>query len=80
MKSLILCCYKDTSNAMICNVENQEILSHRKNISGNQLVSKFFSKTVTFTKFVQKKCNDVHSVEKFRESNVFTKENTKELI
>ena len=35
-------------------VEKQEILSHWKNISWNQLFSKFFSKTVVFTKFLSK--------------------------
>ena len=37
-------------------VEKQEILSHWKNISWNQLLSNFFSKTVVFTKFLSKKC------------------------
>ena len=35
-------------------VEKREILSHRKNISSNQLFSKLFSKIVTFTKFLPK--------------------------
>ena len=35
-------------------VEKQEILSHQKNISSNQLFRNLFSKTVTFTKFLPK--------------------------
>ena len=35
-------------------VEKQEILSHQKNISSNQLFSNLFSKTVTLTKFLIK--------------------------
>ena len=37
-----------------CGVEKQEILSHQKNISSNQLSSYLFSKTATFTKFLPK--------------------------
>ena len=37
-------------------VEKWGILSHRKNISWNQLFSNLFSKTVAFTKFLSKKC------------------------
>ena len=33
-------------------VEKQKIYSHRKNFSSNQLFSNFFSKNVTFTKFL----------------------------
>ena len=43
-------------------VEKQEILSHQKNISSNQLFSNLFSKIVTFTKFLPneaRKKNDV---------------------
>ena len=36
-------------------VEKCEILSHRKNISWNQLFSNLFSKTIAFTKFLSKK-------------------------
>ena len=36
--------------------EKREILSHRKNISWNQLFSDFFSKTVDFTKYLSKEC------------------------
>ena len=35
-------------------VEKQEILSHLKNISSDQLFSNLFSKTVIFTKFLPK--------------------------
>ena len=38
----------------LCSVEKQDILSHQKNISSNQLFSDLFSKTVTFTKFLPK--------------------------
>ena len=38
----------------VTSVKKQEILSHLKNISSNQLSSNLFSKTVTFTKFLQK--------------------------
>ena len=37
-------------------VEITEILSHRKNISWNQVFSNFFSKDVDFTKFLLRKC------------------------
>ena len=37
-------------------VEITEILSHRKNISWNQLFSNFFSKTFEFTNFFRKMC------------------------
>ena len=48
------------SNEMFCIcitlhiVEKEEILSHQKNISSNQLFSNLFSKTVTFMKFLPK--------------------------
>ena len=37
-------------------VVKREILSHRKKISSNQFFGNFFSKTIAFTKFLQKKC------------------------
>ena len=37
-------------------VEKRVILSHWKKDSSNQVVSKFFSENVTFTKFLRKKC------------------------
>ena len=37
-------------------MEKREILSHQKKISSKQLFSNFFSKTITFTKFLQKEC------------------------
>ena len=37
-------------------VEKWKIWSHWKNISSNQLYSNLFSKNVTFTKFLPKKC------------------------
>ena len=37
-------------------VEKWKIYSHWRKISSNQLFSNFFSKTVTFTKFLSKKC------------------------
>ena len=39
----------------IHSVEKREILSHQKNISSNQLFSKFISKNVVFTQFLPKK-------------------------
>ena len=55
-----------------------------KKISSNQLFSYFISKTVIFTKFLQKKCESKFPKftpalcwQKFRESNGFDKEITK---
>ena len=49
----------------VTSVEKQEIISHRKNISWNQLSSNFVSKNVGFTKFLSKKSEREHSVEKW---------------
>ena len=64
--------------------------SQQKNISSNQLFSIFFSKTFVSRNFCQKKSGStvwkfrkfslIHFWQKFRESTVFTKEFTKELI
>ena len=50
--------FSDRSRLTHCTVhtvEITEIYSHWKNISSNHLFSNFFSKTVTFTKFLPKK-------------------------
>ena len=49
--------YQKGCTFTVHSVEKGEILSHLKNISSNQLFSNLFSsKTVTFTKFLPKKC------------------------
>ena len=46
---------------VLYSVVKWKIYSHQKNISSNQLFSKFFSKNVAFTKFVPKKCESKFS-------------------